>query len=75
MQYLAELQHALRTDAPFESLRQTVLGLRAQGVDKDILILELEMLRRRAASRHDENIIHAVLELMVGWAEPHLRID
>ncbi len=68
---------ALNEEKPRSALRQVIIDLRAEGIEKDILIKELEAFRWLAAGRseEDEDIVIDVVDFLVGFCSPHLRID
>lgn len=68
---------ALNEQYPVSALRKMLIDLRAQGIEKEALLKELDAFRQVAASRseEDEDIVLDVTDFLVGFCSPHLRID
>lgn len=65
---------ALMREDPELALRQTVIGLRTEGVSKGMLLSQLEVLRKQVGKEPEENIISTVMDSLVGWCRPHMKI-
>ena len=68
---------ALDEEHPVSALAQVLIDLRAKGFEKDMLLKELEAFRPLAAARSelDEDNVLDVMDYVVGFCSPHLRID
>jgi hypothetical protein len=64
-------------DDPVMKLRQVVLDLRAEGVEKNVILSELRTFRDIVAVKgeDDEDVVVEVISFLVGWCGPSLRID
>lgn len=70
---------ALRADDPVDQLSTVVRRLlRDSGLDREALLGELEAFREvlRAEGRDaDEDLVLEVMDFLVGWASPHMKIE
>ncbi|HML21332.1 MAG TPA: hypothetical protein PKD09_06785 [Aggregatilinea sp.] len=68
---------ALNEQDPVSALRQMLIDLRAQGIEKEALLKELYAFRQVAASRseEDEDNVLDVMDFLVGFCSSHMRID
>lgn len=66
-------QALTRTD-PDNALRQVVITLRGEGVSKGLLLSQLEVLRKDIAGEPEEDAILKVMDSLVGWCSPYMRI-
>jgi hypothetical protein len=62
-------------ESPVIALRQAVLDLRAQNVEKDTILKALESFRYVVENEDEEDIVLEVMDFLVGFCSPHLRID
>ena len=69
-----QFREALKSQDPVMALRQTVIGFRNQGVEKDALIQALEKFRQEL-NEQDEDVVLDVLDFLVGWCSSQMRID
>jgi hypothetical protein len=70
-------EQALRSPNPLERLRSLALRLSSQGQDQTEIIARFEEARRqlREASRDsDEDVVMDVMDCLVGWCSPQVRI-
>jgi hypothetical protein len=68
---------ALRSPDPLERLRSLALRLSSQGQDQAEIIAKFEEARRqlRESSREsDEDVVMDVMDCLVGWCSPHMRV-
>ncbi len=73
--YQAIFWQALGREDPVAALRQAVIMLRSEGVSRGMLLSQLEALRKQVANDPEENIILEIMDSMVGWCRPHMRIS
>ncbi len=66
---------ALETGDPSIALRQVIITLREEGIDKDTLIWELTEFREKTRNESEEDAVLGIIDSLVGWCSPHLRID
>lgn len=74
MEFANTFRIALDNPNQLEALRQAVIDLRVTGIDKALILAELEALRRTVEDR-DEDVILEVMDFLVGNCSPHMRID
>jgi len=76
MDALTALRSCLREHDPLSSLRQTVTCLFADGLSKETVVGSLEMLRRELQDGESEleDSILDVMDFVVGWCSPHMRL-
>jgi hypothetical protein len=70
-------EKALGSPSPVEALRSLVLELSQEGSDKAKILefFEQERQRLRAAHREtDEDAIMDVMDFLVGWCSPHMKL-
>jgi hypothetical protein len=73
----AKLDQALACDQPLHRLRDTVRGLLDQGHARAAIVDELERFRavlRRAGREDDEDVVLEVMDFLVGWSSPHMKL-
>jgi hypothetical protein len=51
------------------------IDLRGKGVDKSILLSELETFRQYTIDEAEEDIVLEIMDCLVGWCSPHILID
>lgn len=68
-----KLQSAMRGASPLVDFRQTVGQLLDEGMDRQLLMRELEELRAIVDS-DSEDVILEVLDFIVGWSHPSMRL-
>lgn len=66
---------AMGREEPVSALRQAVIMLRSEGVSRGMILSQLEALRKQVVNDPRENIILEVMDSMVGWCRPHMRIS
>lgn len=74
MDFASVFQVALEKQNKFSALRQTVIDLRLQGIDKDILLSALEEFRQHTTSEK-EDIVLEVMDCLVGYCIPQMIIE
>jgi hypothetical protein len=70
-------EEALRSTEPLNELRSLALRLSAQGQDRTAIVAKFEEVRRllREASREsDEDVVMDLMDCLVGWCHPQMRI-
>lgn len=67
------LERAMRTESPLMAFRQDVAQQLQNGVDRELLFQELEKLRIVVDS-DSEDLILEVLDFMVGWCHPDMKL-
>jgi hypothetical protein len=65
---------ALVKPYPLMVLREALIQLRSQGVEKDVLLAALESFRGQL-NEQNEDIVLDAMDLLVGHCSPHMRID
>jgi len=71
------LEAALRSDNPFEEIRNLLKTVIAQGYEREKLVQELIgfALRLRAENREqDDDLILEMVDFLTGWCSPHMKI-
>jgi hypothetical protein len=71
------LKEALASPKPALELRSLVLRLNDQGMTKDVILDQLERVRKkfRAAGREkDEDAVMDVMDFLEGWCSPHMKL-
>jgi uncharacterized protein YktA (UPF0223 family) len=66
---------ALKQEDKMLSLREAVVKLRSEGIDKETLLSELNSYRNIVKSEADEDIVLEVMDFLEGWSSSHMRID
>lgn len=72
------LEHALLSERPVLDLRTLVQTLVQQGSSPEAVLADLESLRSRlrAGGREaDEDVVLEVMDFVVGFCSPHMRIE
>ena len=73
----ARFEKALSALEPVAALRTLVFELSAEGFDKATIlqIFEAQQQRRRSANREtDADAIMDVMDFLVGWCSPHMKL-
>jgi len=68
---------ALASEEPLETLRRTVARELKAGVPRERILGQLEELRadlRRSGREDDENLVLEVMDFLIGWSSPHMRL-
>ena len=68
---------ALKSEAPTESLSRAVRALLDSDASSEVLLSELERFRvslRERGREEDEDRVLEVMDFLVGWSSPHVRI-
>jgi len=71
------LEEAFRADNPLEELRNRIQAMVSQGYEREKLVQELTdfALDLRAVNRErDEDLITEVLDFLIGWCSPYMKI-
>jgi len=70
-------EEALRSTEPLNELRSLALRLSSEGQDKTAIVAKFEEARRhlREANREsDEDVVMDLMDCLVGWCSPQMRI-
>jgi hypothetical protein len=71
------IEHALRSTEPVNELRALVLSMMAEGQSQDAILQVFEDARqelRQAGREADEDVVTDVMEFLVGWCSPHMKL-
>jgi hypothetical protein len=71
------IERALRSAEPLNELRGLVLSLMAEGQSRDAVLQLFECARqelRRADREADEDAVTDVMDFLVGWCSPHMKL-
>ncbi len=71
------LEVALRSDSPFEELRNSLKTMIDQGYERNKLVQELIdfALKLRAENREkDDDLILEMVDFLTGWCSPNMKI-
>jgi len=71
------IEHALKSSAPVNELREVVLHLLADGQTREAVLELLERARqqlRQADRETDEDAVMDVMDFLVGWCSPHMKL-
>ncbi len=74
MDFIDTFKAALAKDDPLHQLRDALIQLRLEGVEKAILIESLESYYTQV-DEPTGDIIADATDFLVGWCSPHMRID
>lgn len=66
---------ALEEEDKLHRLRDAVIKLRSEGVDKETLISELSQYYKVADNEKNQDTAADVLDFLYGFCSPHMRID
>jgi hypothetical protein len=72
------IERALRSAEPVFGLRAFAGDLLAQGMSREEVLSALEAVRRRlreGGRDADEDAVMDVMDFVVGWCSPHMRLD
>jgi hypothetical protein len=72
------IDKALASSKPLSELRTLVCNLRSHGENTESILALLEASRRelREADREpEEDTILEVMDILVGWCSPHMRLE
>src|SRR5262245_59245173 len=78
MSFDEDLGMALRAPNPIQEARALAQQLLAQGYGKASVVEMFEKARqqlRQAGRETDEDVVLDVLDFLVGWCSPHMRLD
>lgn len=75
MNFKQIFDEALKQENKMLSLRDAIVRLRSEGVDKQILISELEKYYVETDVEADKDALTDVLDFLTGFCSPHMRID
>ena len=71
------IEQALRSSEPVKELRDLVRHLLADGQKRESTVVLLESTRqqlRQAGRETDEDVVMDVLDFVVGWCSPHMKL-
>lgn len=77
MERLVLLRECASSRAPERSLNDAVARMIAAGVDRSLVLADLHALRAELRALKDEEGEDAVLDVMdrvIGWCSPHMRL-
>lgn len=69
---------ALSSSEPLWELRGVIRGLLADGHDRELILGDLERFRsvlQNAGREQDEDTVLEVMDFLVGWSSPHMRLS
>lgn len=72
------IELALRSDEPVNQLRSLAIRLASDGLDRDAILEVFENSRRELRSAHresDEDVVMDVMDFLVGWCSPHMKLS
>jgi hypothetical protein len=72
-----QFAQVLHTEQPRVRLRETVRSLLAQDWTREQLLADLEHYRgllREAGRDEDEDVVLEVMDFLVGWCSPHMKV-
>ena len=72
------LRDCAKSADPVEALRECIIGMRSKGVEKASILRDLEALVREfreSGNEKSEDAVTDVMDFLVGWCSPHVRID
>ncbi len=78
MQLDESIDRALNSSEPIPNLRSLVQELFSRGADKASVLAALENARqelRRAGRETDEDAVMDVMDFIVGWCSPHMKLE
>jgi hypothetical protein len=75
MRFQQVFNEALKQENKMLSLRDAVVKLRSEGIDKETLLSELSSYRSAVGSESHEDIVLEVMDFLVGWSSSQMRID
>jgi hypothetical protein len=78
MQFDESIEQALRSPEPANKLRSLVEQRFAKGEDKATVLAAFENARqelRQAGREADEDAVMDVMDFLVGWCSPHMKLD
>jgi hypothetical protein len=75
MRFLQIFTDAVKNENKLLELREAVINLRAEGVDKETLLSELSQFRNHTDSDETEDVVLEVMDFLAGFCSPHMRID
>jgi len=77
MQFHESLEQALRSPEPVTELRSLVARLFSEGKERAKVLEMLETARqqlRQAGREADEDAVMDVMDFLVGWCSPHMKL-
>ena len=75
--YQNQLENALKAENVFTALYETAVFMRDDGLTKDDVYAQFEVLHLQLSKEGDETRYNAILDVMdciMGWCSPHLKI-
>lgn len=75
MNYTEIFREALNQEDSLRPLREALVSLRIKGISKETLIAELELFRGQTATEDEEDLVLDVMDFLVGYCSPHMRIE
>ena len=70
-------EKGLGSPQPFEALRDLATHLFEQGIDQPTVLAAFEQARqalREAGREREEDLVMDVMDCLVGWCGPHMRL-
>jgi hypothetical protein len=75
MRFQRIFDDALTQENRLMSLRDELIKLRAEGVDRETLMSELTTYHDQLETEADHDLVLEALDYLYGWCNPALRID
>ena len=75
MSFQQIINEALRQENKMLGLRNAIVKLRSEGIDKQTLISELTLFYSSIDIEADQDAAADVLDFLYGFCSPHMRID
>jgi hypothetical protein len=75
MRFQRIFNEALKQENKMVSLRNAVVTLRSEGIDKQTLISELTQYYVETDIEADKDVAADILDFLYGYCSPHMRID
>lgn len=69
-----ELEAALRSGRPLETIVALLRRYRSQGVERNAIYAFLDSLREKASDEAEEDRILEIADIVIGFCSPHMRI-
>ncbi len=74
MDFTETFKTALANDDPLHQLRDALIQLRSDGIEKDVLLEVLESVRGQVDETTENTLLEA-MDFLYGFCSPHMRID
>ncbi len=72
--YIDQFLYLVETNEPLLKIREFIVELRKEGISKEELYDELQNLRSKLNDEQEDTILE-VMDFLVGWCVPSLRIE